>query len=224
MPTSFFPTFCWSFRSFVSSRGQARGYGHRGNLNWALRCESCLMSALGRRYGERPILKEMAVPSNTHFVQCSTTCILCFLLFIFQPALWLYKHFGSEDCKFVCKKVPVPLCATLYHTVLAPLRLLSCLYSSLSSTSCKPASREQAQLEVDGWIHEANSGTKGSREDCFRPHILSTFCLPSYQSPHPVDLPSIASFQVDFQAYSAYEGLAASDRAVDSQGSDLSMA
>ncbi|CAE7947537.1 TNXB [Symbiodinium sp. KB8] len=29
----------------------ARGYGHRGNLNWALRCESCLMKTLGRRYG-----------------------------------------------------------------------------------------------------------------------------------------------------------------------------
>eukprot|EP00913_Durusdinium_trenchii_P019773 g18588.t1 len=31
----------------------ARSYGHRGNLNWALGCESCLMSALGRRYGAR---------------------------------------------------------------------------------------------------------------------------------------------------------------------------
>ncbi|CAJ1349678.1 unnamed protein product [Effrenium voratum] len=29
----------------------ARGYGHRGNLNWAVQCESCLMSELGRRYG-----------------------------------------------------------------------------------------------------------------------------------------------------------------------------
>ncbi|CAE7208097.1 TNXB [Symbiodinium pilosum] len=31
----------------------ARGYGHRGNLNWALRCETCLMRTLGRRYGSR---------------------------------------------------------------------------------------------------------------------------------------------------------------------------
>ncbi|CAJ1378460.1 unnamed protein product [Effrenium voratum] len=29
----------------------ARGYGHRGNLNWAVQCESCLMGELGRRYG-----------------------------------------------------------------------------------------------------------------------------------------------------------------------------
>ena len=35
------------------SLGEARGYGHRGNLHWALRCETCLMQALGRRYGER---------------------------------------------------------------------------------------------------------------------------------------------------------------------------
>lgn len=150
-----FTTLSWSFVS--TSLGQARGYGHRGNLNWALRCESCLMSALGRRYGERPILKEMAAPSNAQFIQCSM-CILCFLLFIFKRSkFWLYKHFGSADCEFACKKVPVTLCATLYHTV----------------------------------------GT-------LKTSLMSRF--------------------KHFKHYSAYEGLAATDRAVDSQGSDLSMA
>lgn len=49
----------------------------------------------------------------------SVACVFCvFLLFIFKRSkLWLYKHFGSGDCEFACKKVPVTLCATLYHTV-----------------------------------------------------------------------------------------------------------
>ncbi|CAK9041041.1 unnamed protein product [Durusdinium trenchii] len=45
----------------------ARSYGHRGNLNWALGCESCLMSALGRRYGARE-RSQLAVDGWVHEV------------------------------------------------------------------------------------------------------------------------------------------------------------
>ena len=49
----------------------ARGYGHRGNLHWALGCETCLMAALGRRYGE---LERAALAADgwVHEARCET--------------------------------------------------------------------------------------------------------------------------------------------------------